>query len=74
MHGLKKKEKRKITYSMSRNETGIDLVLVGRKNRTYLKDLKAIPWELHHWLVVTDIEKQKLMKVVNYVCYHQPML
>ena len=27
--------------------------------------MKAIPWELQHWLVVTDIDKRKLKKVVN---------
>ena len=40
---FEKKEQRKITYSMIRNETEIDFVLVGRNNRKYLKDVKAIP-------------------------------
>ena len=50
------KEQRKITSNMGGNETGINLVLVGKNNIKYLKDLKAIPWELQHWLVVTDID------------------
>ena len=31
------------TYSMNENETDIDLVLVGIKNRNYLKDVEEIP-------------------------------
>ena len=52
---FEKKEKRKITYSMGGNEPDIDFVLVGKNNK-YLKDVKAIPWELQHRLVVTDID------------------
>ena len=51
------KEQRKITYSMDGNET-IEFVLVGKNNRKYSKDVKAIPWELQHQLVVTDIDKK----------------
>ena len=29
------------------------------------KSVKAIPWELHHRLVVTDMDKRKLRKVVK---------
>ena len=59
------KEQRKITYSMGGNETEIDFALVGKNNRTYLKDVKAIPWELQHKLGETDIDKRKLQKVVK---------
>ena len=62
---FEKKEERKITYSMGGNETDIDFVLVGKNNRKYLKDVKAIPWELQHRLVVTDIDKRRLKKVVK---------
>ena len=55
---FEKKEQRKITCSMGGNETEIDFVLVGKNNRKYLKDGKAIPWELQHRLVVTDIDKK----------------
>ena len=43
-----KKEQRRITYSMGGNEMKIDFVLVGKNNRKYLKDMKAISWELQH--------------------------
>ena len=42
---FEKKEQRKITYSMGGNETEFDFVLVGKNNRKYLRDVKAIPWE-----------------------------
>ena len=55
---------RKIT-GMGGNETEIDFVLVGKNNRKYSKDMKTISWELQHWLVVTNIAKQKMKKVVK---------
>ena len=58
-------EKRKITYSMGANEIEIDFLLVGKNNIKYLKDVKAIFWELQHRLVVTDTDKSKLKKVVK---------
>ena len=43
----------------------IDFVLVSKNNRKYSKDVKTISWELQHRLVVTDIDKRKLNKVVK---------
>ena len=54
------KKKRKVTYSAGGNETEIDFVLVGKDCRKYLKDVKVIPGELQHGLVVADIDKRKL--------------
>ena len=62
---FEKKEQRKIKYRIGGNETEIDFVLVGKNNRKYLKNEKAISWELQHRLVVTDIDKRKLKKVVE---------
>ena len=59
------KEQRKITYGMCGNETEIDFVLVGKNNKKYLKDVKAISWGSQHRLVVTDIDKRGLMKAVK---------
>ena len=50
---------------MGGNETEIDFVLVGKNNTKYSKDVKAIPWGLHHQLVVTDTDKRMLTKVVK---------
>ena len=60
-----KKKERQRAFSMGGNKTEIDFVLVGKNNRTYLKDVKAIPWKLQHRLVVTNIDKRKLKKVVK---------
>ena len=56
---FQKKEQRKIPCNMGGNENKIDFVLVGKNNEKYLKDVKAIPWELQHWLVVSDVDKKK---------------
>ena len=56
-----KGEKRNMTYSEEENETEIEFVLVGKGNRKYLRDVKVIPGELQHTLVV----KRKAKKVVN---------
>ena len=59
------KVQRKISNRVNGNETKIDFVLVGTNNRKYLQGVKAIPWELQYRLVVTDIGKRKLKKVVK---------
>ena len=53
-----KADKRKITYSADGGETKIDFALVGEKYRKYVRDVKVIPWELQHWLVVVDLDKK----------------
>ena len=58
-------DKRKITYSAGGCETEIDFVLVGEKYRKYIRDVKVIPWELQHRLVVVDLDKKVLKKVVR---------
>ena len=44
---FEKEEQRIMTYSLGGNETEINFVLDSKNNRKYLKDVKAIPWELH---------------------------
>ena len=62
---FKKTDKRKITYSGGGCETEIDFVLVGEKYRKYIRDVKVIPWELQHRLVVVDLDKKVLKKGVK---------
>ena len=50
---------------MCGNDTEIDFVLIDKNNRKCLKGVKAIPWELQHRLVVKDIDKRRLKKVVK---------
>ena len=59
---FKKTDKRKITYSTGGCGTKIDFVLVGEKYRKYIRDVKVIPWELQHRLVVVDLDKKVVRK------------
>ena len=40
-------------------------MLVGEKYRKYVRDVKGIPWELQHRMVVVDLNKKVLKKVVR---------
>ena len=60
-----KADKKKITYSDGGCETEIDSVLVGKKYRKYIRDVKVISWELQHRLVVVDLDKKVLKKIVR---------
>ena len=40
-------------------------MLVGEKYKKYIRDVKVIPWELQHRLVVVDLVKKVLKKVVR---------
>ena len=51
-----------MTYSSGGIDSEIDVVLVGKEKRKYLRDVKVIPGELQHRLVVVDVEEQKLKK------------
>ena len=63
---FKKREKRKITYSAGGGcGTEIDFVLVGEKYRKYIRDVKVIPWKLQHRMVVVDLDKKVLKKIVR---------
>ena len=62
---FRKEGKRKVTYSAGKIRTEIDIVLVGKGNRKYLRDVKVISGELQHRLVVTDLVKKKVKKVVR---------
>ena len=62
---FKKTDKRKITCSAGGCGTEIDFVLVGEKYRKYIRDVKITPWELQHRMVVVDLDKKILKKVVR---------
>ena len=62
---FKKKEKRTITFKSDKNESEIVFILVSKKNRQLLKDVKVIPWELQHRLLLANVEERKLNKVVK---------
>jgi len=60
-----RKNARYLTFSAGANETEIDFVLVSKENRKYLRDVKVIPWELQHRLLVVDVDKRKQEKVMK---------
>ena len=60
---FRKGKKRKVTYSTGGNESEIDFILVGKRNRKYLRDVKFIPGELQHRLVVENLVKKKVKAV-----------
>ena len=51
-----------MTCSSGGNDTEINFVLEGKEKRKYLRDVKVIPGELQHRLVVVDVEESKLKK------------
>ena len=55
---FRKGEKRKVMYSAGENGIEVDFVLVGKGNKKYLRDVKVIPGELQHMLVVTDLVRR----------------
>ena len=40
-------------------------MLVGEKYRKYIRDVKVIPWELQHRMVVIDLDEKVLKKIVR---------
>ena len=60
-----KADKRKITSSAGGCDAKIDYVLVREKYRKQVRDVKVIPWELQHRLVVKDLNKKVLKKIVR---------
>ena len=57
----KREEKRKVTFRMGENKTEIHLVLIKKKQRS----VKATTGEFQHALVIDDIYKKKIRKVVR---------
>ena len=65
---FKREEKRKVTFRMGENETEIDFVLIMKGHRRFEQNVKAIPGEFQHTLVIADIDKRKIRKVVRKTC------
>ena len=56
---------KKMAYHVDENEIENDFALIGKNNRNYSKDERAISWELKHLLVKTNVNKVELKKLVN---------
>ena len=65
---FRREEKRKVTYRMGENETEIDIVLIKKEHRQFVRNVKPIPGQFHHALVLAYIDKRKVWKVVRKTC------
>ena len=65
---FKGEERRKVTFRMSKNETGIDFVLIKKEHRWFIQNVKTITGEFQHALVIADTDKRKIRKVVRKTC------
>ena len=65
---FKREEKMKATFRMGENVTEIDFLLIKKEHRQFIKKVKAISGEFQHALVIADIDKRKIMKVVRKTC------
>ena len=57
-----------MTFRMGENETEIDSVLMKKEHQQFIRNVKAIPGEFQHALVIADIDKRKIGKVVRKTC------
>ena len=48
-----------MTFIIGKNEIEIDFVLINKDNRQSIQNVKAIPGEFQHALVIPDIDKKK---------------
>ena len=53
---------------MGENETEIDFVLINKEHGRFMQNVKAFPGEFQHALVIADIDKKKIRKVVRKAC------
>ena len=55
---FKREEKRKVTFRMGENVTEIDFVLIKKEHRRFYQNVRAIPGEFQHALVIADMDKR----------------
>ena len=65
---FKREEKRKVTFRMGENETEIDFVLIKEEYCHFIQNVTVISVEFQHALVIADIDKRKIRKVVRKTC------
>ena len=64
----KREVRRKVTLRMGENETEIDFVMIKKEHRQFIQSVKAITGEFQNALVIADIDKRKIRKVVRKPC------
>ena len=53
---------------MVENETEIDFMLIKKEHQRFVQNVKAISVEFQHALMIADIDKKKIWKVVRKTC------
>ena len=61
---FRKEEKWKVIFRMGENETEIEFVLIKEEYRRFIRNVKEIPGKFQHALVIADIVKRKIRKIV----------
>ena len=59
---FKREENWKVTFRIGENETEIDFALMTKEHQRFIQNVKAIPGELQHALVIADIGKRRMKK------------
>ena len=54
-----------MSFGIGEDETEIDFMLKKKEHQRFFFNMKAIPTERQHALVVTDIDMRKMRKVVR---------
>ena len=63
-----------MTFRMRYNEREIDFLMKTKVHRRFIQNVKAITGEFQHALVITDIDKRKIRKVVRKTCAQRRMI
>ena len=62
---LKREKKRKVTFRGGKNETENDFVMKKKEHRLFIQKVVEIPGEFQHTIMIADIDKKKIRKVVR---------
>ena len=52
-------------FRMGQNESKIDFALIKKEHRWIIRKVEAIPGEFQHAIVMVDIDKRKMRKLVR---------
>ena len=62
---FKREEKRKVAFKIGENEIEIVFVLIKKEQQRIIQNVKTIIGEFLHALVIADVDKRKVRKVVR---------
>ena len=65
---FKRDEKRKVTFRLGENKRKVDFVLIEKEHQRFIQNVRAIPGECRHALMIANIDRKKIRKVVRKTC------